>query len=59
MNTPDAKTAGATPPPAPTAMPVERLVKSLQPEQPLVINTTTPGAIYTNTNMQGGGGSTQ
>jgi len=29
-----------------TTMPVERLVKSQQPEQPLVINSTTPGAIY-------------
>jgi pilus assembly protein CpaC len=32
---------------APTTIPVETLIKSMQPEQPLVINTTSPGAIYT------------
>ncbi len=32
---------------APVSIPVETLIKSMQPEQPLVINTTSPGAIYT------------
>jgi pilus assembly protein CpaC len=30
----------------PTTVPVGELVRSMQPEQPLVINSTTPGAIY-------------
>jgi pilus assembly protein CpaC len=37
MNTPDAKTAANTPAPAPTVMPVEKLVESMKPEKPLVI----------------------
>jgi pilus assembly protein CpaC len=35
MNTPDAKTAANTPAPAPSTMPVEKLVESLKPEKPL------------------------
>jgi len=30
---------------APTTIPVERLVKSMQPEQPLMINSTSPGMV--------------
>jgi pilus assembly protein CpaC len=37
MNTPDAKTAANTPKPAPPTMPVEKLVESMKPETPLVI----------------------
>jgi pilus assembly protein CpaC len=37
MNTPDAKTAANTLPPAPPTMPVEKLIESLKPEQPLVV----------------------
>lgn len=37
MNTPDAKTAANTLPPAPPTMPVEKLIDSLKPEQPLVV----------------------
>ncbi|HZD49470.1 MAG TPA: pilus assembly protein N-terminal domain-containing protein [Silvibacterium sp.] len=53
MHNPDTKTAGATPPPPqPSTMPVEKLIQSMQPEQPLVIeNGITPGA--------GSSGSTQ
>jgi pilus assembly protein CpaC len=37
-------------------MPVEELIQSLQPEQPLVINSTSPGAFYTSGSQTGGGG---
>jgi pilus assembly protein CpaC len=37
MNTPDAKTAANTLPPAPPSMPVEKLIDSMKPEQPLVV----------------------
>ncbi|MGA3134636.1 MAG: pilus assembly protein N-terminal domain-containing protein [Terracidiphilus sp.] len=37
MNTPDAKTAANTLPPVPPTMPVEKLIESLKPEQPLVV----------------------
>jgi pilus assembly protein CpaC len=46
--------ATQTAPPRAT-MPVEELIQSLQPEQPLVINSTSPGAIYTNGSQSGGG----
>ena len=38
MHTPDAKTAASTPPPPGTTMPVEKLVDSMKPETPLVID---------------------
>jgi pilus assembly protein CpaC len=45
MHNPDAKAAGATPPPAPATIPVEKLVESMKPETPLVIEGgMTPGA---------------
>jgi pilus assembly protein CpaC len=50
MSTPDS-TASATKPPSPTTMPVEKLVESMKPEQPLVIDSTmSPGSM-----SQGGG----
>jgi len=41
MNTPDAKTAANTLAPAPAAMPVEKLLDSLKPETPLVVDSGT------------------
>lgn len=37
MNTPDAKTAANTPPTPPATIPVEKLIESMKPEAPLVI----------------------
>lgn len=51
MHTPDAKTAESTPPPAPAAIPVEKLVDSMKPETPLAVEGgMTPGG------GSGGGG---
>jgi pilus assembly protein CpaC len=44
MNTPDARPAGATPTQTPATMPVEKLIESMQPEKPLVIDNTSSGA---------------
>jgi pilus assembly protein CpaC len=48
MNTPDAKTSANTPKPAPLTMPVEKLVESMKPEAPLMIEggmgTTSSGS---------------
>ena len=41
MNTPDAKTAANTPAPAPPTIPVEKLVESMKPETPLVVDSAT------------------
>lgn len=38
MNTPDAKTEANTPPPPPTAIPVQKLIDSMKPEKPLVVS---------------------
>jgi pilus assembly protein CpaC len=46
MENPGMPAGVKTPPPAPSTMPVETLVDSIKPEQILVINSTTPGAIY-------------
>jgi hypothetical protein len=35
MNTPDQKAPGATPAPPPATIPVEKLIESMKPEQPL------------------------
>jgi pilus assembly protein CpaC len=43
MHTPDAKTADNTLPPTPAAMPVEKLVESQKPEQPLTIESGSGG----------------
>jgi pilus assembly protein CpaC len=48
--------AGATTTPPRPPIPVEQLIQSLQPEQPLVINSTSPGAFYTTGSQTGGGG---
>jgi pilus assembly protein CpaC len=54
MNHPDAKTQANTPPPPPPTMPIEKLIESMKPESPLVVDagkggfgassTTTPAA---------------
>ena len=41
MNTPDAKTPANTPPPAPATIPYEKLIDSMKPEAPLVIDNGT------------------
>ena len=41
MHQPDAKTAANTPAPAPTTIPVERLIESMKPEKPLAIENET------------------
>jgi pilus assembly protein CpaC len=57
MHTPDAKTAESTPPPAPTSIPVEKLVDSMKPETPLVIEgSMTPGSGSSGGAGGGGGG---
>jgi pilus assembly protein CpaC len=44
MHTPDAKQAGYAPPPTPATMPVEKVVESMKPETPLVVEGGfTPG----------------
>jgi pilus assembly protein CpaC len=43
MHTPDAKTAANTPAPAPPTIPVEKLIESMKPETPLVIEGATGG----------------
>jgi len=43
MNTPDAKTPGNTLSPAPSTMPVDKLLDSMKPETPLVIDAGTGG----------------
>lgn len=43
MNTPDAKTADNMPAPPPATMPVEKLIESQKPEQPLTIEGGTGG----------------
>jgi len=41
MNNPDAKTAANTPAPPPPSLPVEKLIDSMKPERPLVIESST------------------
>jgi pilus assembly protein CpaC len=43
MNNPDAKTAANTPAPAPATIPIEKLIESMRPETPLVIEDSTGG----------------
>jgi pilus assembly protein CpaC len=40
MHTPDAKAPGETPVPVPRSMPIEKLVESMKPEKPLVIDSS-------------------
>jgi pilus assembly protein CpaC len=51
MNNPDEKTAANTPAPAPPTLPVEKLIDSMKPEKPLVIESTSG-----NFGTGGGGG---
>lgn len=39
MHTPDQKAAGSAPPPPPASIPVEKLIESMKPEQPLVVDS--------------------
>jgi pilus assembly protein CpaC len=57
MNTPDAKTAANTPAPAPPTIPVEKLVDSMKPEAPLVIESGTQGYGAASTGTAGASGS--
>jgi pilus assembly protein CpaC len=43
MNNPDAKTADNTPVPPPATLPVEKLIESMKPETPLVIDSAKDG----------------
>ena len=43
MNNPDAKTAANTPAPAPPTIPIEKLIESMRPETPLMIEGATGG----------------
>jgi pilus assembly protein CpaC len=43
MNTPDAKTPANTPPTPPATIPVEKLIESMRPEAPLIIEGATGG----------------
>ena len=55
MTTPQTNTAESKPlPQAPSAIPVEKLVQSMQPEQPLLIDSTSSGSTYGP--VQGGAG---
>ena len=57
MHQPDEKTAENTMPPAPTAIPVEKLIESMKPEKPLVIENATGGfGASGGTAATGGGG---
>ncbi len=46
MHTPDAKTPENTPAPPPAAIPVEKLLDSMKPEKPLVIQSNSGGSSY-------------
>ena len=52
MHTPEATANGAEPAPAPTAIPVEKLIDSMRPEQPLIIDS----GYSTSGSSSGGGG---
>jgi pilus assembly protein CpaC len=58
MHQPDEKTAENTLPPPPTSMPVEKLIESMKPEQPLVIESGTGGFGSAGGMNQAGGAST-
>lgn len=54
MNTPDAKPAGTAPVRPPSTMPVEQFIQSLQPEAPLLIDSSSTGSFATTGGGQGG-----
>jgi pilus assembly protein CpaC len=57
MNTPDAKTAENTPAPPTPTIPIEKLIDSMKPEQPLIIEGGTGfGAGSSGAGATGGGG---
>ncbi len=56
MHQPDEKTAENTLPPPPTSIPVEKLIESMKPEQPLVIESGTGGFGTSSTAINQGGG---
>ena len=59
MRQPDEKTAENTLPPQPASIPVEKLIESMKPEKPLVIETSAGGFGTSggqNINSGGGGG---
>lgn len=58
MHHPDEKTAENTPPPPPASIPVEKLIESMKPEQPLVIEPVRGGfGSGSGMSSSGGGGS--
>ena len=57
MNTPDAKTAANTPGAAPASIPVERMIDSMKPEKPLVVEGASGTFGGASTSSPGGGGS--
>jgi pilus assembly protein CpaC len=57
MNNPDAKTAENTPAPATPTIPIEKLIESMKPEPPLVIEST--GSFGAASTGGGGGGGYQ
>lgn len=54
MHQPDEKTAANTLPPAPATIPVEKLIESMKPEKPLMIESATGG--FGMAGQQGGAG---
>ncbi len=46
MHTPDAKTPENTPAPPPATIPVEKLLDSMKPEKPLVVQSSSGGSAY-------------
>ena len=56
MHQPDEKTAANTLPPAPQTMPVEKLVESMKPEKPLIIESATGGFGSSSGAASSGGG---
>jgi pilus assembly protein CpaC len=56
MHQPDEKTPANTMPPAPASLPVETLIQSMKPEQPLVIESSTGGFGQAGAPINSGGG---
>jgi pilus assembly protein CpaC len=56
MHQPDEKTAANTLPPPPASIPVEKLIQSMKPETPLVIESGTGGFGTAGQSINSGGG---
>lgn len=57
MHNPDEKTAENTLAPAPTSIPVEKLIESMKPERPLIVESSTGGfGVSGGANINPGGG---